>query len=145
MRIDWLSDADAHLQGFHMDSGVQYYSIVLDRTIFHPQGGGQPSDTGTIEIIYRAEGAEDQLFKLQVMKLVNNDSVIEHVGCFVKPFEPGSTTDILALEGAEAVLKVDPDIRKLHARIHSAGHFIDLAVRLPASLRCNYVLCRSPK
>ena len=24
------------------------YAVILDKTLFHPQGGGQPGDTGTL-------------------------------------------------------------------------------------------------
>lgn len=26
------------------------YAVILDKTIFHPQGGGQPADEGTLSI-----------------------------------------------------------------------------------------------
>lgn len=31
--------------------------------------------------------------------------------------------------GAKVVMNVDPALREIHARIHSAGHLIDLAVQ----------------
>lgn len=31
-----------------IEDDKQGYAVVLDRTIFHPQGGGQPSDTGAV-------------------------------------------------------------------------------------------------
>ena len=49
--------------------------MVLDKTIFHPQGGGQPSDEGYIKHL---EGD----YKFQINSLTIKDDVIWHVGVF---------------------------------------------------------------
>lgn len=88
--------------------------IVLDRTIFHPQGGGQPSDRGIIT----ADGIS---FKVSHVSARKEDKVIEHLGEFLdgQRFEAG----------AVVTLAVDEDLRRLHARLHSAGHLLDAALR----------------
>jgi alanyl-tRNA synthetase len=50
------------------DKGGHVY-LLLDKTIFHPKGGGQPSDIGTIS------GLE---FKLTVKKAIHHQGVIVH-------------------------------------------------------------------
>lgn len=45
--------------------------LTLDKTIFHPAGGGQPSDSGTIS--YR-----DSTFKVE--SLEDDGNVIKHIG-----------------------------------------------------------------
>src|SRR5699024_3967010 len=48
---DWSSDVCSSdleamvLDTFERDEG---YDVVLDRTLFYPEGGGQPADTGTL-------------------------------------------------------------------------------------------------
>ena len=71
---------------------------ILERTIFHPQGGGQPCDTGWI-------GAARVL---QVLQLAEQ---IIHV------------IDAPVAKGP-CVLRVDAERRMLHARLHTAGHLI---------------------
>jgi Ser-tRNA(Ala) deacylase AlaX len=84
--------------------------VILDQTIFYPQGGGQPSDTGTIT-------SENCIFEVQ--KCVFLDEKVYHFGEFTKgKFEIGE----------DVGLKVDEANRRLNARNHSAGHFIDLAL-----------------
>lgn len=51
------------------------FIVVLDRTIFHPQGGGQPSDVGTI----RGAAAEFRVVNVAANK---ETGVIEHRGSF---------------------------------------------------------------
>ena len=50
------------------DKGGHVY-LLLDKTIFHPKGGGQPSDTGTIT------GSE---FQLTVKKAIHDQDAIVH-------------------------------------------------------------------
>lgn len=77
----------------------------LDRTIFHPQGGGQPSDTGKI-----VQG--DTVF---VVKSIKSADLIEHLG----EFENGSHFE----KEKPVTLKVDPQ-REIYAKLHSAGHIL---------------------
>lgn len=90
--------------------------IVLDETIFHPQGGGQPADVG--EIIDAATGA-----RFIVMHVEKEAGVVKHLGKFAD-----STQVIQA--GCKVHLRIDEQKRRFHARIHSAGHLIDQAMRL---------------
>jgi len=87
-------------------------AVVLDKTIFYPQGGGQPSDTGTIK-------SDSALFNVTFVGL-DEEGVVWHFGVF----EKGAFT-----KNEEVILEVDGEKRKLHARIHSAGHLIDCAIQ----------------
>ncbi|MGR4050333.1 alanyl-tRNA editing protein [Kosakonia cowanii] len=77
------------------------YAIVLDRTLFHPQGGGQPADKGWINSI-EVEGVTQQ-----------DDEVIH---LLAQPLPVG-----------EVELKIDAEARALHTQLHSAGHLIGYA------------------
>jgi lysyl-tRNA synthetase class 2 len=84
--------------------------VILDETIFYPQGGGQPSDTGTIQ-------SKDTTF--EVSKCMIIDDKVLHFGEFSKKeFKSGDKVDI----------EIDEAKRRLLARIHSAGHVLDLAL-----------------
>ena len=84
--------------------------LILDATIFYPQGGGQPYDTGVIE---SASG------KFIVGEVRFANGVVRHIG----RFESGA----LAC-GERVSCSVDGARRKLHARLHSAGHLVDKAI-----------------
>ncbi len=74
------------------------FAVVLQSTIFHPQGGGQPFDTGW-------------LGDSQVLRVTQEtDRVVHYVN---HPVEPGPIT-----------ARVDEPRRALHTRLHSAGHLI---------------------
>jgi Ser-tRNA(Ala) deacylase AlaX len=87
-------------------------ALVLDCTVFHPQGGGQPADTG----IVKSETGE---FVVTDTRL-NENGIIYHFG----EFTHGSINN-----GDTVRLEIDQNARILHARLHSAGHLIDIAVR----------------
>jgi Ser-tRNA(Ala) deacylase AlaX len=85
-------------------------SIVLERTVFYPQGGGQPSDTG------RLDGAGGSFLVEDVRWL---DGEVRHFG----------SNERGALRAGERVrLAVDRERRELNTRLHSAGHVVDMAV-----------------
>jgi len=88
-------------------------SIILDQTIFYPQGGGQPADQGEI----RTKGGAR--FAVTDVRMI--DGVVHHFGNLAQG---------ILVANEEAILTVDPERRQLHARLHSAGHLIDAAVQL---------------
>lgn len=75
--------------------------LILSRTLFHPQGGGQKSDRGAINSV-------------PVLKVTQyNDSILHFVesvsGFFV---------------GQEVEVSVEPSWRLICSRLHTAGHLI---------------------
>lgn len=84
--------------------------VILDQTVFYPQGGGQPYDRGEI---YN----EDTKFIVEEVRFVEGE--VLHIGHFDgRKF----------IQGEDVKCKVDKARRELHARLHSAGHVIDMAV-----------------
>ena len=53
------------------DENSEKIQIVTDRTIFHPQGGGQPKDKGIII-------SRENNFKFEVEDVLQKDNVILH-------------------------------------------------------------------
>jgi phenylalanyl-tRNA synthetase beta subunit/Ser-tRNA(Ala) deacylase AlaX len=85
----------------------QYYA-VLDRTIFFPEGGGQPSDTGNIwkgNQSYQVTGV-----------LFENGQVLHQI-------DPKKLSI-----GDQVKLEIDWNHRYHYMRIHSAGHLIHEAI-----------------
>jgi Ser-tRNA(Ala) deacylase AlaX len=58
-------------------------ALVLDKTIFHPQGGGQPADTCTISV-------GDVVFAVTTAKEDRATGIVTHMGHFTA----GSLTDL---------------------------------------------------
>lgn len=87
--------------------------IVLDQTIFYPQGGGQPYDTGTIKSV-------DGHFVFQVQEVWLNEEVVHHVGII----ENGKLSI-----GMNVGCFIDENRRELNSRLHSAGHLVDMALK----------------
>lgn len=100
------------------------YKLVLNRTIFHPQGGGQPSDVGKILV------AGCRLDVLYVRSTPNG--IIEHFGKFSVIDDNLSADDFDSLKSAcvnaVAELEVDRETRMNSAKSHSGGHLIDAAL-----------------
>ena len=82
--------------------------LVLDQTVFYPQGGGQPTDTGIIKI---GSNSHDVTFVG-----FNNGEVLHYVAD-----EPA---DFDALVGQTCELQVDQERRLEHAKLHTGGHLI---------------------
>ncbi|AZF41916.1 Metal-dependent hydrolase [Pseudomonas sp. R1-43-08] len=88
----------AELEVLSCTPHAEQFSVVVQSTIFHPQGGGQPFDTGW-------------LGDSQVLRVMQE---AEHVVHYVnQPVEPGPIA-----------ARVDAQRRALHSRLHSAGHLI---------------------
>jgi len=80
--------------------------VVLDRTIFHPKSGGQPSDRGVIT------GSD---FGVDVKKAMLVSNVIVHWGKIL-----GGEPKVGGVEG-----EIDWRWRRLLMRRHTAGHLYD--------------------
>ncbi len=102
-RIYYASDATegcAHIISCSAEADGGY-AIELDRTLFHPQGGGQPSDRGWID-------------EQPVMAVTTRGDSVLHI--VAQPLPLG-----------EVELRIDAPVRQRHARLHSAGHLLGLA------------------
>lgn len=87
------------------DRGVY---IVLNQTIFYPQGGGQPSDIGSLQ--------SDQLL-MNVSFVAFRDGQVLH---YISDAPPG----LDKLVGSACELRLDKTRRMKHAKLHTAGHLI---------------------
>ncbi len=86
--------------------------IILDSTIFYPQWGGQPSDTGMIS-------SETGIFEVKMVRM-DEHGIVYHYGEYL-------TGKFVV--GESISLKIDTDRRLLNAHNHSAWHLIDIAMR----------------
>lgn len=84
--------------------------VILDRSVFYPQGGGQPYDQGIIE---------SPSGKLLVEEVRFVEGLVKHIG----QFESGTIE-----KDEEVKCVVEKERRQLHSRIHSGGHVLDMAV-----------------
>jgi alanyl-tRNA synthetase len=100
---DYLFDpkltASAIITAIGQDNGQSW--VQLDRTIFHPQGGGQKADRGSIQDI-------------PVSQVVHSDGSVNH---YLE-----STEDLQI--GQLVSLYVDSDWRLANSQLHTAGHLI---------------------
>lgn len=97
--------------------GSALKDIILDQTIFYPEGGGQPGDKG--EIIGKNGTA-----KIEYTRMMGGEVV--HQGKVNGTLEKGETVEI----------KIDWNWRYKYMRIHSAGHLIhDVLMVLVSGLK----------
>ena len=77
------------------DTVFARYEVILDRTVFFPEGGGQSSDTGWICAIERP-GRKNEM--LAVTDVQIRDGVIRHIVCCSPdreaPFRPGDPVSL---------------------------------------------------
>ncbi|MGF1937133.1 MAG: alanine--tRNA ligase-related protein [Nostoc sp. ChiQUE02] len=95
---------NAHIEYVANDERGSY--CVLDSTVFYPQGGGQPSDIGTIE----AKGVQ---LPIGFVSFVDGD--VRHYGDF---------SSVSLEKGEEVNLYVDEAHRMQNAKAHTAGHLM---------------------
>lgn len=107
-------------QSLVKDSSDIEHAVITESTIFHVQGGGQPSDTGimTSEVSAKA----DSTFQVKSVRHPAQGSRILHLGRFI----PVGATRLDA--GEEVQQHVDAEKRSLYSRSHTAGHILGLAV-----------------
>lgn len=89
------------------------WEIVLDKTIFYPEGGGQPSDKG--EIIGKNG-------RVHVKHVRLRDDIVVHE----------ASLDGTLAKGEAVECTIDWSLRYSNMRVHSAGHIVHEAVKLVA-------------
>ncbi|OTA79918.1 hypothetical protein M434DRAFT_25667 [Hypoxylon sp. CO27-5] len=91
--------------------------VVTEKTIFHPQGGGQPSDVGAMK------SSDGTSFDVSMVRMsAVNDGEVLHFGRFTNAasiFKPGDSV----------TQSIDTEKRNLYSRYHTAGHVLGSAVR----------------
>jgi len=103
MDDSYLQSTDANVLRVAQEKSSAY--VALDRTIFHPRSGGQPSDVGTIE---------NSSFRVDVKRAMNQSGIIVHFGKVEGKLETGPVT-----------CKIDWTNRFLMMRRHTAAHLLD--------------------
>jgi len=92
-------------------------NIILDQTVFFPEGGGQPGDRG--EIVGKTGSA-----KIEYTRTINGEIV--HQGKIIGALAAGD----------KVLAKIDWDWRYKYMKIHSAGHLVhDVLITMTNSLR----------
>lgn len=89
-----------------IENNVSMANIVLDQTIFYPEGGGQPSDQGIIE---------GKNGKLEVQQVIIKDGEILHIGKLTGKLDKDDAVEC----------SIDWNRRYKNMRVHSAGHIIN--------------------
>lgn len=84
-------------------------AIILNKTLFYPQGGGQPYDTGIIK-------GQNGSFTVDEVRFENG--IVYHIGKLDGDIQAGEDVNI----------KINEKRRHLNSRLHTAGHLIDEAV-----------------
>lgn len=101
-----------------IESHGQILVLVTESSIFHPQGGGQPSDAGKMIIKHAAQ----QEYTVLMVRML--DGVVYHFGRL--------TDNIVSYDqfaGVDVRQLVDGEKRLLFSRLHTAGHVLGTATR----------------
>ena len=102
------------------DAAKNLYAVVTRATIFHPQGGGQPSDVGTM-----AAGDTASFDVLSARMDAVQPGRVLHFG---RPADGADIADIFRV-GSTVTQSIDAEKRLLYSRLHTAGHVLGAAVR----------------
>jgi Ser-tRNA(Ala) deacylase AlaX len=136
------------------NSSLREFSIVLDQTVMHAQGGGQPTDTG--EIILLSDNNQSMASPLQSLPIDKvlidrSTGIARHFGTL--PYLPkehalndaatessAMTMDDFVANGGIHVgtavrVVVDVERRQILSQCHTAGHVVDSAM-----VRCGFAM-----
>lgn len=103
-----ILETDAVIMDVLEEEGKQV--VILNQTIFYPQGGGQPYDQGEIT-------SEKSKFIVEQVRFI--DGVVKHIGMF----KSGNFK-----KSDKVTLSVNPERRLLNSKLHSAGHLVDVGI-----------------
>ncbi|MFT6104901.1 MAG: misacylated tRNA(Ala) deacylase [Paracoccaceae bacterium] len=115
--------SDAYLQKAestvvtHTDQG----GIVLEASIFYPQGGGQPGDAGWLEWAGQ---------RLEIVTTIKGQGTNGQADAIVLVPAPGA---VLPPLGTAVVQLLDWGVRYAHMRCHTGLHLLSVVIPLPVS------------
>jgi Ser-tRNA(Ala) deacylase AlaX len=98
-------EGESKVVGYGCDAKGSY--VILNETIFYPQGGGQPSDIGTIETI---DGLVLNVYFVSFL----NGKVYHYIKENTNALECGKT----------CFMKIDSERRLKNAKSHTSGHLL---------------------
>ncbi len=90
-------------------------SVILDKTLFFPEGGGQPADTGFFALVTKGERSAASVKVVDVQEV---EGVVLH------KIENGKIS-----KGATVSGHIDPTRRIAHTKHHTATHIVVCAAR----------------
>ena len=94
---------------------MDYWFVILDRTLFYPEGGGQPADTGSLTLVSKDKSSA---LRVKVVDVQEVDGVILH------KIDSGGIRKGEVVSG-----HIDTERRNAHKRHHSATHIVICAAR----------------
>ena len=107
-----------------IDEDQKTLQVCLDKTVLHAQGGGQPTDIGSLSIV---NGETKQAVSISKVLIDRSSGIATHSGTVVG--------DVTLSAGDEVLVSVDADNRKILSECHTAGHVVDSAMA-----RCDTLL-----
>jgi Ser-tRNA(Ala) deacylase AlaX len=133
--------------------------LCLDQTVLHAQGGGQPTDFGTVRVVRDDHSAnntdiirddEAAVIQIQQVSLDRTTGVALHTGRLMMPTTTTTSTTSLSSSGwvpnvgDQVQVVVDADRRRILSECHTAGHVVDAAMArcqlyLPPSKAYHYL------
>ncbi|MES2734234.1 MAG: alanine--tRNA ligase [Bacteroidota bacterium] len=103
------------------------YQIVLDRTPFYAESGGQVGDTGLLQLTVPGRFADamerNEQLTINIIDTKKENDLIIHIS------EDKNLASLLQAEGVHLTAKVDRHKRLLTANNHSATHLLQAALR----------------
>ena len=134
---------EAKLKGAHVT-----HKIRLSQTLFHPQGGGQPTDVG-----YLVDISSGRRFDVLFVSVGENENIVDHFGIFLSGCAASAAVPTATLEGRKETASctgtdgsavftigcsvsmfVDECTRRYNSRLHSAGHALDAGTTSPGTV-----------
>ncbi|KAM3513306.1 hypothetical protein MY11210_003082 [Beauveria gryllotalpidicola] len=113
------------------DGSDEDHVVVTAETIFHPQGGGQPSDQGTMTATVASSGdaaSSPPSFEVRAVRTdVVHDGQVLHLGRFASAAAAAASG--FQTPGGPVEQAIDVEKRVFYSRLHTAGHVLGAAVR----------------
>jgi alanyl-tRNA synthetase len=104
------------------DAKQSYYQIVLEKTPFYAESGGQVGDKGTLSVI-----SNQGTVTLNVFDTKKENDLIVHL--VAKTKDTPDFTSLKDLENLVVTAKIDQNRRSLTENNHSATHLVHAALR----------------